>query len=406
MNKNIIRKKSKKNNGITLVALVLTIIILIILAGISINIVLGPEGLIGKARTGTQTYNEEAIKEQVELDKINTTLEGINTGKGTTPTDPQNSSAPQTGVTLAEAQNDAMLTKTTNSTYTDATYTGTNKTVTIPAGYKMTIDTGKIEEGIVIEDANGNQFVWVPVNEEMAVTLDSEVELGGTGNGGGKKTSLKSKSELLSGYERTDIGATIGYREPDLVTTYDKADNAGTYLKKAGFANASTALADFADDLSKSYKNMIESVACYGGFYVGRYEITGTVENPTEKSDWPITEQNWYNLYDACRKFTTESATSRMMWGCTWDEICKFIANKGYTDENSGEYGNYQNVSVKANDGTTEIKASGTKEKLKTGETTFTKTCNIYDLAGNCLEYTQEVNNTDNRVYRGRTILN
>ena len=405
---NTIRKDIKQNKGITLVALVITIIILIILAGISISIVLGPEGLIAKASKGAQSYNEEAIKEQGELDKINTLLDNLNLGGSTTPTDPP---APQLEVTLAEARSDAMLTKTTNSTYTDTTYTGTNKVVTIPAGYKMTEDTDKIAEGIVIQDASGNQFVWIPVNEPMADTLDPAVELGGTGKAGGKTTALKSKSGLLSGITRENIAATSGYREPDIVTSYDKSDNASTYLNDAGFTTASTALVDFAEDLSLSYKKMIESVEYYGGFYVGRYEITGTLENPTEKPGWPITgtngtaantgEQsaNWYKLYKACKEFTKTktSATSRMMWGCTWDEICKFIANKGYTDSNSNEFGNYSN-SVDSNGNAVEGRGS----KQQTGSKEIWSACNIYDIAGNCYEWTQEAYGTSKRALRGR----
>ncbi len=53
-------KKKEKNNGITLIALVVTIVVLIILAGISISVILGENGLVAKAkRTATQT--EEAV---------------------------------------------------------------------------------------------------------------------------------------------------------------------------------------------------------------------------------------------------------------------------------------------------------------------------------------------------------
>lgn len=73
-------EKLKNKKGITLVALVITIIVLIVLAGISISIVLGPEGLIEKARVGTQKYNEEATKELGELEKVNTFIESFGAG--------------------------------------------------------------------------------------------------------------------------------------------------------------------------------------------------------------------------------------------------------------------------------------------------------------------------------------
>ena len=63
-------EKLKKCEGITLVALVITVIILIILAGISISLVLGENGLISKARQGAQNYQEAEIRETELLDTV------------------------------------------------------------------------------------------------------------------------------------------------------------------------------------------------------------------------------------------------------------------------------------------------------------------------------------------------
>ena len=92
-----------------------------------------------------------------------------------------------------------------------------------------------------------------------------------------------------------------------------------------------------------------------------------------------------------------------MIWGCQWDVTCNFIANKGDKKSitNSSSWGNYYNTSVKADDGTTEIKASKTSSVLNTGITTFTMANNIYDLAGNCEEWTQEAYGTVYRALRG-----
>lgn len=57
----------KKEKGITLIALVITIIVLIILAGVSINLVLGDNGIITKAKWAKKTYGEEAVREKVTL---------------------------------------------------------------------------------------------------------------------------------------------------------------------------------------------------------------------------------------------------------------------------------------------------------------------------------------------------
>ena len=63
MNKRIIRKEK----GITLIALIITIVILIILAGISINLLIGENGLIGRAKKGSDIYSEQQAKEKLEL---------------------------------------------------------------------------------------------------------------------------------------------------------------------------------------------------------------------------------------------------------------------------------------------------------------------------------------------------
>lgn len=62
----------KKEKGITLVALVITIIILIILAGISLNIILGDNGIIGKSKTAKEKTTIAEYKEKIELVKAET----------------------------------------------------------------------------------------------------------------------------------------------------------------------------------------------------------------------------------------------------------------------------------------------------------------------------------------------
>ena len=75
----------KDNKGITLIALVITIVVLIILAGISISIMMGEDGLITKARQGAQNYQNAAIEEQNMLNTIGiyTDLNGTTNGSGT-----------------------------------------------------------------------------------------------------------------------------------------------------------------------------------------------------------------------------------------------------------------------------------------------------------------------------------
>ena len=94
-----------------------------------------------------------------------------------------------------------------------------------------------------------------------------------------------------------------------------------------------------------------------------------------------------------------------MIWGCQWDVACNFIANKGdkksITDSSS--WGNYKNstgnAAVTVTENGTETKKYGSKQN--TGYSEYWKANNIYDLAGNCLELTQEAYVTFGRAGRG-----
>ena len=78
--------KIKHNNmqGITLIALVVTIIILIILAGVSINLVLGDNGIITKAKYAKEQQEMAQIKEKLEMAIIEIESEEITSGRETT----------------------------------------------------------------------------------------------------------------------------------------------------------------------------------------------------------------------------------------------------------------------------------------------------------------------------------
>lgn len=65
----------KGQKGITLVALVVTIIVLIILAGISISLVLGDNGIVTKAKAGRENYQYAANEEKVQYQEFDTYVE-------------------------------------------------------------------------------------------------------------------------------------------------------------------------------------------------------------------------------------------------------------------------------------------------------------------------------------------
>ena len=54
--------KTKEMKGITLIALVITIVVLLILAGVSISLLLGDNGIITKAKEAQDSYSKSAVK--------------------------------------------------------------------------------------------------------------------------------------------------------------------------------------------------------------------------------------------------------------------------------------------------------------------------------------------------------
>ena len=156
---------------------------------------------------------------------------------------------------------------------------------------------------------------------------------------------------------------------------------------------------------------MIESIRKYGGFYIGRYELS---EAGVQKNKPTLNNSDWYELFNACKNKNLQASDqveTRMIWGCQWDVTMNWLISSGAktsdeVNKDSSSWGNYYSTSVKADDGTTEIKASETSLVLNTGVTTFTMANNIYDLAGNCIELTQEANVTGSRSARGGLYFN
>ena len=72
----------KSNKAITLVALIITIIILLILAGVSLSMVLGENGLINKVQSSVNKYQEKATNEQNLLNKVEEYFDLLNRKEG------------------------------------------------------------------------------------------------------------------------------------------------------------------------------------------------------------------------------------------------------------------------------------------------------------------------------------
>ena len=411
--------KNMRNKGITLIALVITIIVLLILAAVSIATLTGENGILTRAN---ESKTETEIGEEEEAIKL--AYNGVmadNLGDGVTAEQLENElqangyNATATGenpivitfgapsnrvyeidangniaeaklpVTLEQAKDNSMLTNDT-----DTKVTVSDGTVTVPAGFKVAEDSGStLDEGIVITDApdgeEGNEFVWVPVSQE----------------------NFNTQFVRRAGYYNKN--------PQTLTTSYGEADG----NSETG-ANTNTGVTE-SETTKAEVKLMYDSVYNNEGFYIGRYEVgrdstdsnkvviqkganvynnVAWSKNKTmnEESVVEGTESNPDGAIELARNFDTaneyKTVTSTLCYGVQWDATLTWIDPDytGFAKDSSG-MGWYSGVSENAD--------HKTGIDLKEGDSVKNMTKKIYDLAGNVREWTMESYDTGYRVDRG-----
>lgn len=302
------------------------------------------------------------------------------------------------------------------------------KGASVPVGYYVDTKTD-VNTGLVVTDeidsegySTGNEWVWVPVNSTVE---NNDFYRAGTGNFAGATSVSYDKYSKLYSFTTTNgvttrtalsvmkPSGTSGYREPSLLSnsSYDERKYYSS-INKRGTTTPFTAgegVTAVATQYKTDYDDMITSVENYGGFYIGRYEITES----GEKAGASLTNRNWYYLYNECMKLGKKDTNdniiteSGMIYGTLWDATMQWLAQSdisvGKTGNTTSGYGNYNTeaVTVKNSKTTIIVKPSGTLKKLKTGQTSYTKSNNIYDLSGNCYDWTQEASPNNSRVMRG-----
>ena len=398
-------KNKMYDGGITLIALVVTVVVLLILAGVSLNLVIGNEGILTRSKEAANKYGKQAENEQQGLNDIETWL-GEQFGDGT-------DSGEDKGVIKVPVN-----TKATKNGTIDGKEPNINNPI-IPKGYTP-INAGSatwgdgssspaqssIDNGLVIKDDNNNEWVWIPVEASTLSNMyaTSTKENGETISGDvGVTTKMYTKTTTIGKTGDTvtisrSTPNTTDYREPDLVvgsdsTSYDK--NESYYKTILGYDSPKAMAEAFTTD----YANMIASIQKYGGFYIGRYELSN---EGVQKGKETLTYTNWYNLYQKCTTLNaSDKVESKMIWGIQWDLACDFISKKGEQKNitNSTEWGNYSDSTGNAAVMDGETQKYGSKQV--TGYSEYWKANNIYDLAGNCTEWTQEANDTNYRASRG-----
>ena len=170
--KNKKQMKKTEERGITLIALVITIVILIILATVTLNVVLGEGGLIDRAQLAKDMTEQAVLEEQQGLNSLMSEMTNIMAEEQTPPEPPK---VPETIEEAKPTPGEDGPKFENTTTITD----DLDNPVTIPGGFHIDKDSGtKVEEGIVIEDSNNNQFVWIPVGEyNVSTTISSTGKL-------------------------------------------------------------------------------------------------------------------------------------------------------------------------------------------------------------------------------------
>ena len=354
------KEKTKTSKGITLIALVITIIVLLILAGVSIAMLTGENGILTQAQNAKNRTAEAETQERADLEEQNALMENIingGTGSGGNTDLPSNSdTAPF-----------------------------------LPEG--ATVTNNDLATGVTIKDSNGNEWVWIEVPKSIYTNTEY--------NGGTAPTSSEDYAKIESVMQEY----AKDYRSSNYEDTWYSA-------AQHGFARA--------DDYNDHKNKMLKSVYENGGFYIGKYEVgTETLRNTKEAElTTPVIKEGAYPYnYVTCKQaqersglLATGGRTSSLMFGIQWDLVMKHIeTKKGKTQDElktkSTDWGNYSDVTFNITKGkysedvgkTFEdvgeegyTKAQKDSVLLTTGATSINSTLNIYDLAGNVWEWTLE----------------
>ena len=371
------KTKSKRNylkqTGITLIALVVTIVVLLILAGVSINALFGNSGIIEKAKDAQNKMDQAT---QNDLDAINGLNEWIDE---------------QTNETTEENETvdiSTIVGKITEKN-TKAKDVYGNK-ITVPKGFKIlehnsTSNTGEVtynytnseetgehipavQDGIVIEnETDGNQFVWVPVgtiknkdNTKNTITLGRYSDFTMT-NG---EVSLGQPVQVAS-VENCTQAVTINEYYQELGTFREGND------KEDSTAENATA---------RDLKTFIETTLANGGYYIARYEASGTTSQIESKYNQtvlinitqPDAAKAAREMYGEVKENNELIYASDLVNSYAWDTAIIFIQTYS-TGEDASSYASQNKCTSFANTGINNDKY-----------------CNIWDMSGNVMEWTTE----------------
>ena len=422
--KNTKRKREPIDKGITLIALVITIIVLLILAGVTISALSGDNGILQNAARAKEETEKGNEKDQIGIAVAGTVAD--NEGGDLTEdkfrtnlVDRQGNDATVTdeGENLKVRFNDSQREYLVNKSTGEITFSGENTTpptqevipgvpvegnqnykgATIPDGFKVSTNPNEqdVNKGLVVIAPDDSEFVWIPVNKDNLCAAGVSGKEIAENVGGNYKGNIYKFDETGS----NPVPESEKAREPDIVIDYD--NDTEDYLKNIGLTQES-----FSTQMQTDYNDMINSIKQYGGFYIGRYETsmsdaTADKVSATGKSEivqskkgvLPVSaeynSQSWYGLYEKQRSYAedkeiSDSVKSSMIWTSQHHAMLNWALQGSDADKVTGD-------SVKHGPDPTGTEIDGVADVIN----------NIYDLGNNLFEWTLGAKEDYDRIFTG-----
>ncbi len=412
------KAKNKRNylreNGITLIALVVTIVVLLILAGVSVNALFGNSGIIEKAKEAQNKMDKATENDQKQIGELTNWLDnqvnGTTGGNNTT----NNKLSALVGTVVDK-----------NTKVEDAY----GNKITIPKGFKIVAhgtaagsatytysgdNIPAVQDGIVIENgADGNQFVWVPIgtiknknNTTSTITLGRYSDF--TVNNGAympvqsaenyeQETIITIGSRQNKNYTISKLGlenkekATIKINKAiqlegiidnvEVIRTAPEIDMKFNHKELTEFRSGNSAEDSTAQNATaRDLKTFIETSLTNGGYYIARFEASGTTSKIASKYNQTVlTNINQRSAAKLAREMYGEVKenneliyASDLVNSYAWDTAIIFIQT--YSEKTN--YASYN-------------ESKTTRDFTATGKNND-KYCNIWDMSGNAREWTTE----------------
>ena len=363
-----------RQKGITLIALVITIIVLIILASVSMAVIFNQDGIISKAKQAKGDYANAQKEEATTIGSLISKIDEVEGGNDNPPLEKSE----------IEKSRDAGTYMTAPTTLEDS---NGNK-IKVPQGFKIAEDSGiNVTEGIVIEDNDiidgignnrGNQYVWIPVGTGIKKADGTKVDITL-----GRYTFADGTSD------KAEDGTTIIEKGTPILK--QNAENYADEVLIGKIKELATSRIGVASDIEEdalnttalNLKGFVDSVKANGGYYIARYEASyGTdgkanskVSNSFLKDTAPTTEGTLWNNINQIDSATAsrnlyEAVTSDLINSYAWDTAIVYI-------QNFSEDTDYSRQTSK----NTSLSNTGVN-----GD----EVCKINDMASNIMEWTTE----------------